>query len=630
MTLRRTLVFAFGASLAWSLEVLVWGGFLIRIGPFKISSRHYEPPLLLALVCLAAAFTPIGSGGRRAVMDEWQWWRQRVLRYVAAPLRRLFDVARPAVQSALDLGLRLLRHAPSVAPMVLIALVAAGVVVRWMPARSFWLDEETIAINLRDRSFGHLAGALWFGQSAPYGWMAAERVAILVAGTREQVLRLLPMLCFVATMVVAWATGRRWLNSVGTLVFVSCSAFSGWTVHYAFEAKPYTADALGALAVSVLAVWTLDADPAMVRQRRVWIWWSAAAVALWFANGALLAAPGCAAIVLLSTWRRDGPRAALRAAAGGLIWLASFAACYLCSLRFTVGSQYLYDYWHSALPPAGSGPIDRFLWLGQQLQPLAENPGSTTTGVLLWVVFVAGVLTSRRPRLAMVAAAAPLTAFALGWFRLVPLHDRVALWMTPLVYLGVALLADRAAEWAAHAWRRRTWRLLSAALAAAIGSGWIAVNLAQHADGFLAPRDQDTPDRGDAAAVRWMFAARTPGDVIVTTHQGWPAIWWYGSISPGDESASTLELTPHVNSACDEDLGRTIARSRRTLIFVGFPDVPPTFLTDLQQVIEGAGRTIAIASFEPGRVWIVEPRAADSGTADTASGCMPVRPATRW
>src|SRR4029450_8681942 len=51
-----------------------------------------------------------------------------------------------------------------------------------------WLDEETIALNVRDRAFSQLGGPLWLGQSAPFGWLVIERAAILALGTREPAL----------------------------------------------------------------------------------------------------------------------------------------------------------------------------------------------------------------------------------------------------------------------------------------------------------------------------------------------------------------------------------------------------------------------------------------------------------
>ena len=39
----------------------------------------------------------------------------------------------------------------------------------------------------------------------------------------------------------------------------------------------------------------------------------------------------------------------------------------------------------------------------------------------------------------------------------------------------------------------------------------------------------------DRAAVRWLMRQRQPGDAVMTTRLAWPAVWWYGEISIGNE-----------------------------------------------------------------------------------------------
>ena len=72
------------------------------------------------------------------------------------------------------------RRASFVIPSLIAFAGAALLILQWQWGRMLWLDEEMIAINLRDRSFTQLAGRLTLGQAAPYGWLVAER-AILAA-----------------------------------------------------------------------------------------------------------------------------------------------------------------------------------------------------------------------------------------------------------------------------------------------------------------------------------------------------------------------------------------------------------------------------------------------------------------
>src|SRR5438034_6159469 len=84
---------------------------------------------------------------------------------------------------------------------LIIALVGAGLeIFQWAWARPLWLDEQMIALNLRDRRLVDLAGPLWLGQSAPLGWLAVQRAAVLLLGTSERALRLVPILFGLGTL----------------------------------------------------------------------------------------------------------------------------------------------------------------------------------------------------------------------------------------------------------------------------------------------------------------------------------------------------------------------------------------------------------------------------------------------
>src|SRR5262245_31392641 len=105
--------------------------------------------------------------------------------------------------------------------------------VQWGWGRMLWVDEEMIAINIRDRSFRELAGALSLAQAAPYGWLVAERGLLLIFGSGERVLRLVPVLFGVATLGSAVWVGRRWMNVVGATSLVFLCAMGQWIAFHA-------------------------------------------------------------------------------------------------------------------------------------------------------------------------------------------------------------------------------------------------------------------------------------------------------------------------------------------------------------------------------------------------------------
>src|SRR5262245_8590138 len=157
-----------------------------------------------------------------------------------------------------------------------------------------WLDEEMIAINIRDRGFAELAGKLSLEQAAPYGWLVLERATFLTFGPAERALRFFPFFFGVALLGVAVWVGSRWLTAAGASALVFLCAAGQGVSFYARELKHYSADTCFGLLLPALAVWAVERD-------RVLVWWIVAALAQWFSNGALFVAPAC---VLVMAFRK--------------------------------------------------------------------------------------------------------------------------------------------------------------------------------------------------------------------------------------------------------------------------------------------------------------------------------------
>ena len=427
---------------------------------------------------------------------------------------------------------------------LIIALVGAGLeICQWAWARPLWLDEQMIALNLRDRRLIDLAGPLWLGQSAPLGWLAVQRAVVLLLGTGERALRFVPILFGLGTLATAVWIGRRWMRPPGAALLVLLCAFGQWISFYVLELKQYSSDIFWSLLLPALAVWAAEApagDPdarpgsAFALSRRATVWWLVAAVAQWFSNGALLVMPACAIALIAAVWRRSDSRAAMRAAAPGLIWVVSFGLHYVSALRYTVGSDYLQGYWSFALPPASAGVGGTFAWLASQLGPFAVKPGGATVWVTFWIAVVAGIALLIRDRfaLALVIGLIPLSAFALAAFRLAPLYERLSLWVVPALYLAIAAAADEGVALLRARWDERRWLGVGlAAIAASLGFG-ASIDLVVQGYGDMRvgrPRSSNH-SLNDREALRWLTSRRQPNDSLVTTRLGLPAAWWYGGI----------------------------------------------------------------------------------------------------
>lgn len=529
---------------------------------------------------------------------------------------------------------------------LLIAAAGAGLqLYQWLGARPLWLDEEMIAVNLRDRGFADLSGKLWLEQSAPWAWLLLQRLTVTVFGTSERALRLVPVVFGVGTLAAAWWIGRRWMKAVGAAVLVLLVMFGQWLSFYSLELKPYSADVFWSLLLPALAAWAAE------RSRRVPAFWAAAIVAQLFSNGAALVTPACAAAMVFVHWRQGGWPAARRAAWPALMWLAAFGLHYATTLRYAMDSPVLKEYWAFALPPASAGAAGTLRWLASQLAPFADKPGGAAWPMLLWIAFLAGVgyLLKERAALGLALGLIPLSAFVLAALRLVPLYERLSLWVVPAMYIGVAAGADAAFARTERAPGSMAW---PAAVVLAILSLLASADLVQR--GLLdlqvnRPRDTNH-ELDDRAAVQWLAAQRETDDDLATPRQGLPAVWWYGRIRIDG---------PHLGGGFEQDAGQifelrhefpgpacranTLAdrlrNRRRLLVYLGFRmgDVPDGFdemaIGDLSEF----GRVIADRRFSKlSRAVIIDLREPGGrapqrrGDPPRPPGCVTLKPAQHW
>ena len=153
---------------------------------------------------------------------------------------------------------------------------------------------------------------------------------------------------------------------------------------------------------------------------------------------------------------------------------------------------------------------------------------------------------------------------------------------------------------------------------------------------------------------------RQPGDVLIATHLGLPALWWYGGIGiadpgagsrhPGD-GAAILELRHHWpgSGTCEPIDGksqpeRALAGARRAAVFLGFDsDIPPglqelalnTFnefarLVSFKLIASEGTVAIFDLTLPPDREFLAVPPRWGRHDSPVLRGCVSLRPARRW
>jgi len=460
---------------------------------------------------------------------------------------------------------------------------------------------------------------------------------LLTLGPSEVALRLLPTLFGIGTSVTALLIARRWLTWPAALIFPLLCIFGPALSHYRVEVKHYTGDAFWALLLPALAVWAIEGATADDRRRRMATWWVVAAAGSWLANGALFVAPVCALLMLALTLRRDGAPAAARSAVWGLIWLASFGVHYSIALRHTAR---LREYWAPRFPPRAAGWLETLRWFGGQLDRLGIDVAGSDAGMAVCLLAACGFLWSARSALGLALGGVAVTGLVLAALRVVPLYDRFALWMVPALYAGIALGLERAVASARAAARHRNWVQGGSTVALAGAAILCSAGIVQRGAGrFHVDRPTSNHGVDDRTAVSWLIGQRQPGDALISTRLGLPAIWWYGRVSiAGAQEMGSVYQVEYRRQDPGCGLAAVLKDHRRVLVYVGFPDMPKGFDELLFAELDRIG---AISAYredaELSRAAVVDlgasgpdaPAFVDREPRPAIDGCVRIRPAVR-
>ncbi len=192
------------------------------------------------------------------------------------------------------------------------AFVALGIalrVARYALNSPLWWNEAFVAANILRRGYLDLLRPLDYGQVCPILFLWAEKAIADALGFAEWTLRLYPLLCGSASVLVFDRLARLVAPGRARLLAVAIFAVAYHPIRLSAEAKPYASDLLAALLVLWLAAgWLLDRS----RTARLWILTGLVPFALAMSHPAAFVVGGAILATAPAVWRQGawGPRIA--------------------------------------------------------------------------------------------------------------------------------------------------------------------------------------------------------------------------------------------------------------------------------------------------------------------------------
>jgi hypothetical protein len=331
-----------------------------------------------------------------------------------------------------------------------VAAVAAGALLRavqYFANSSLWVDEAALSRNILDRSFAQLTQPLDYAQSAPIGFLFAQKI-VTAFGSGELWLRAIPFAASLAALVLFGAMVRRLLGEFGRAVAITAFALGSPFIYFGAQAKPYATD----VAVTLLLTWLLLRGIEKSQSIGYWILCGLIAVAACAVSHAATLVVGAHCVVLgWCYWRGQAPLQSSHFAAVQALWIIGIAISAWWSLASVSANDFAYlrevqSAWFVPAPSTFSDGlwlvrrmVDAFGW--PQFAPPRLDGGlryavPSLYAIIALVGFVA--LWMRQRYAALVLLLPILAAVAASAMRMYPLGGRHTIYLLPLLIVAAA------------------------------------------------------------------------------------------------------------------------------------------------------------------------------------------------
>jgi hypothetical protein len=333
-------------------------------------------------------------------------------------------------------------------------MVAAGVFLRvleYSDNRQLYRDEIDLKISLVGFAFHDFHTPLVKWQLAPPGFLAVERLMILLPLPFSFAARLVPFVCSIASMFLMRSVARRYVTAAAVPIAVGLFALTDWMLYYSVEIKQYSSDValtLTALLLAARATRTREGQPRETPRRDFIMLGALGAIGVWFSHPLALGLAGVGSYLILNAASRRDWRHALAFLAISLVWAINFAGCYRISQRLVSKDGFLETWWAFAylpFPPRSLADLERIFW---QTMNLFNSPSGVVTplGVLPSAFIGAGLfligawsLGRRWPGGLFLLVSPILFALAASMLHRYPFHGRLLIFLIPSVHLLVGL-----------------------------------------------------------------------------------------------------------------------------------------------------------------------------------------------
>lgn len=320
-------------------------------------------------------------------------------------------------------------------------IISFGIILRfaqYIYNRSLWLDEASLALNIVNRPFSELLfKPLEFGQAAPLGFLAVEKVIIFAFGNSEYTLRLFPFLAGIISLFLFYGVAKRFIRPRAIPIALGLFAITEPLIYYSSEVKQYSSDVAIALLI-YFVIFYIKLKRLTIS--RVVLLGIIGTVAIWLSHPAVFILAGVGVVLALSCLEEKDRSKLFRLSIIYSIWITSFIMCYFVSLVNPIHNEGFIAYWSKGFMPFPPISFQEAKWFVNTFFNIFENPVGLSLPGIAALSFLTGCFSmfqEKRKEFFFLVTPILFVLLASG-IHDYPFQGRLLLFIVPLVLLIVA------------------------------------------------------------------------------------------------------------------------------------------------------------------------------------------------
>lgn len=321
-------------------------------------------------------------------------------------------------------------------------IMSFGIILRiaqFLYNRSLTEGEAPLALNIIERSFSQLAKPLDYVQVAPVGFLVFQKAIVIVLGTSEHALRLIPLCAGILALICFYYLVQKTLERSAIPFALILFACCDHLIYFASEIKQYSTDVLCSLLLVIITINAIDSEK---KRFHIILFACAGAMTFWFSHPSFLTYVAGAIILAWLLLKEKEWSTLTWFALAQAIAIVSCVIVYSVSFKDTSQNQAMLSFWQPSFMPIPPRSLVEVLWLPHVLLRMFTFPGGFSRYELLLAVvaYLSGLVVLLRkhglfPLLFLLPIMMTLLASA---FHVYPFEGRLLLFLTPALLLPVA------------------------------------------------------------------------------------------------------------------------------------------------------------------------------------------------